>query len=77
MELRTKIVITPKYSSEYECNICVKKIEGMLYNVSMGQEMILLYEERMRWARVINIRDCIGEDIIYREIEIVLIDKDV
>ena len=37
MQLSTRIVVTPRYSSEYECDISLKIIEGTLYNVVIGQ----------------------------------------
>ena len=58
-------------------DINVKKIEGMLYNVSIGQEIILSYEGKIRHTRVVNVKDTVWDNLIYREIEIVIIDRDV
>lgn len=36
MKLDTRIVIPVRYNSDYECDTCLKVIDGMLYNVAMG-----------------------------------------
>ena len=75
MELNTKIIVKPRYSSEYECDICLKKIDNMLYNVIVGQEIILEYEYKMLHTRVLEVLDIVCDDAIYRNIEVVVIDK--
>lgn len=74
MKLDTKIVIPVRYNSDYECDTCLKVIEGVLYNVIMGQEIKLIHEGKILYTKVIGISDSVYHDAIYRYIEVVAID---
>ena len=74
MKLDTRIIVTPRYSSEYECDICLKIIEGMLYNVIIGQEIKLMYDGKQIYTKVVGVSDGVYDDAIYRYIEVVVID---
>lgn len=74
MQLSTRIVVTPRYSSEYECDISLKRIEGTLYNVVIGQEIKLMNDGKHVCAKVIGVSDSVYDDAIYRYVEVIVID---
>lgn len=77
MKLDTRIVIPVRYNSDYECDTCLKVIDGMLYSVAMGQEIKLVHRGKMLYTKVIGISDSVYDDAIYRYIEVVVIDRQI
>lgn len=77
MKLDTRIVIPVRYNSDYECDTCLKVIDGMLYSVVMGQEIKLVHRGEMLYTKVIGISDSVYDDAIYRYIEVVAIDRQI
>lgn len=74
MKLDTRIIIPVKYNSEDECDTCLKVIDGMLYNVAIGQEIKLIHRGKILYTKVIGVSDSVYDDAIYRYIEVVAID---
>lgn len=74
MQLRTIIFIPARYSLGEACDICLKRIEGILYNAIIGQEIMLINNGKQTYARVIGVSDSVYDDVIYRYVEVVVID---
>lgn len=72
-KLHTRITVPCRYSSDYECDTCLKTMEDMLYNVVIGQEIKLIHEGKQIYAKVIGVSDSVYDDAIYRYIEVVVV----
>lgn len=51
---------------------CLRRIDGLLYNVTINQTIQFLYDGKKISCKVINIVDSVYEDIIYRYIEVLI-----
>lgn len=78
MKLNTRIVVPPRYSLEHECDVCLKTINDMLYNVTINQEIKIINDngKHIR-TKVIGVYDSVYDNSIYRYIEVVVIDTHV
>lgn len=72
MKLISRIV---EYSNEKYRQENFKTIEGLLYNVTINQNIRLVYKGRNIECKVIDINDSVYDDVIYRYIEVVLINN--
>lgn len=74
MQLISRIVEYGNNQNRY-CQKCLKTIDGLLYNVALNQNIRVLYEGRCIECKVIDINDSVYDDVIYRYIEVVLINN--
>lgn len=74
MKLRTIIFVPSKYSLADACDISLKRIDGILYNAIIGQEIMLINNGKQTYARVIGVSDSVYDDAICRYVEVVVID---
>lgn len=73
MKFETTIAVPNRYNSDYECNIALKRL-NILYNVVIGQEIKLICDGKWYKTKVIGVSDSVYEEIIYRYVEVVVID---
>lgn len=76
MKFETTIVVPNRYNSDYECDTALKRL-NILYNVVIGQEIKLNCDGERYKTKVIGVSDSVYEDIIYRYVEVVVIDCDI
>lgn len=72
MKLISRIV---EYSNEKYRQENFKTIEGLLYNVAINQNIRLVYKGRNIECKVIDINDSVYDDVIYRYIEVIVINN--
>lgn len=77
MKLHSTIVVPNGYNSDYECDICLEKIEGFLYNTIIGQEIKMVHEGKGITTKVIGVSDNVYGGAIYRRIEVVVINTSI
>lgn len=70
MKFYTRII---EYNNDSLCKKCFKQIDGLLYNVAINQNIRLICENQHIECKVVNINDSVYDDIIYRYIEVIII----